>query len=169
MSDQKNADAGNVVQLRPPKAGRASEKKWGKQVMELGFCIVPSLLLRAQQRLGLNPTQLAVLMQLCDFWWEDARKPHPGKKLLAERLGLSERQVQRYIAELEQAGLVERIERRASHGGKMTNTYDLSGLVVRLKKLEPEFRKVEEDVKTERKAVAKRGYKPKSKPSATAS
>ncbi len=50
----------------------------------------------------------------------------------------------------------------------MTNTYDLSGLVARLKKLEPEFRKVEEDVKTERKAVAKRGYKPKRKPSATA-
>lgn len=169
MSDQNRSDAGNVVQLRPPKAGRASEKKWGKQVMALGFCIVPSLLLRAQQRLGLNPTQLAVLMQLCDFWWEDARKPHPGKKLLAERLGLSERQVQRYIAELEQAGLVERIERRASHGGKMTNTYDLSGLVARLKKLEPEFRKVEEDVKTERKAVAKRGYKPNRKPSATAS
>ncbi len=136
MSDENKGDVGNVVQLRPPKAGRASEKKWGKQVMDLGFCIVPSLLLRAQQRLGLNPTQLAVLMQLCDFWWENARKPHPGKKLLAERLGLSERQVQRYIAELEQAGLVERIERRASHGGKMTNTYDLSGLVSRLKKLD---------------------------------
>lgn len=169
MSDKNESAAGNIVQLRPPKAGRASEKKWGKQVMDLGFCIVPSLLLRAQQRLGLNPTQLAVLMQLCDFWWEDARKPHPGKKLLAERLGLSERQVQRYIAELEQAGLVERVERYAAHGGKMTNTYDLSGLVARLKKLEPEFRKVEEDVKTERKAVQKRGYKPKRKPSATAS
>ncbi|MDT8328486.1 MAG: helix-turn-helix domain-containing protein [Roseovarius sp.] len=169
MFDKKESAAGNIVQLRPPKAGRASEKKWGKQVMDLGFCIVPSLLLRAQQRLGLNPTQLAVLMQLCDFWWEDARKPHPGKKLLAERLGLSERQVQRYVAELEQAGLVERVERYAAHGGKMTNTYDLSGLVARLKKLEPEFRKVEEDVKTERKAVQKRGYKPKRKPSATAS
>ncbi|WP_299592845.1 helix-turn-helix domain-containing protein [uncultured Tateyamaria sp.] len=168
MSDKNKSASGNIVQLRPSKAGRASEKKWGKQVMDLGFCIVPSLLLRAQQRLGLNPTQLAVLMQLCDFWWEDARKPHPGKKLLAERLGLSERQVQRYIAELEQAGLVERVERYAAHGGKMTNTYDLSGLVARLKKLEPEFRKVEENVKTERKAVAKRGYKPKRKPSATA-
>ena len=168
MSEKNKRATGNVVQLRPPKAGRASEKKWGKQVVELGFCIVPSLLLRAQQRLGLNPTQLAVLMQLCDFWWDDARKPHPGKKLLAERLGLSERQVQRYIAELEQAGLVERIERYAAHGGKMTNTYDLSGLVARLQELEPEFRKVEEDVKVERKAVAKHGYKPKRKPSATA-
>lgn len=167
MSEKSKSSAGNIVQLRPPKAGSASEKKWGKQVMDLGFCIIPSLLLRAQQRLGLNPTQLAVLMQLCDFWWEDSRKPHPGKKLLSERLGLSERQVQRYIAELEQASLVKRIERYAAHGGKMTNTYDLTGLVERLRKLEPEFRKVEEDVKTERKAVVRRGYK--AKPSATAS
>jgi len=150
-----------VVQLRPTKskAGMSSERKWGKKVIDLGFCIVPSLLLRAQQRLGLNPTQLAVLMQLCDFWWDDARKPHPGVKRLAERLSLSERQVRRYIAELEQAGYVQRIERRAAHGGKQTNIYDLSGLVKRLKELEPEFRSVEDDAKEERNAVSKRGYK----------
>ncbi len=94
-------------------------------------------------------------MQLCEFGWEDARKPHPGKKLLAERPGLSERQEQRSIAELEQAGLVTRVERYAVHGGRMINTYDLTGLVGRLRKLEPEFRKIEEDVKNERKNVAK--------------
>ena len=130
-----------MIRLVPPKeAGQASEKKWGKKVIALGFCIVPSLLLRAQNRLGLNPTQLAVLMQLCDFWWERERKPYPGKAVLAERLGLSSRQVQRHIADLETAGFVKRVERRARHGGKLTNMYDLDGLVARLKKLEPEFR-----------------------------
>lgn len=150
-----------VVQLHPTKAkaGLASERKWGKKVINLGFCIVPSLLLRAQQRLGLNPTQLAVLLQLCDFWWEDARKPHPGVKTLAQRLSLSDRQVRRYIAELEKAGLVQRIERHAGHGGKQTNIYDLSGLVERLKELEPDFRVVEDDAKTKRSEVSKRGYK----------
>ena len=49
-------------------------------------------------------------MQLCDFWWERDRKPYPGKAVLAERLGLSPRQVQRHIADLETAGLVERVE-----------------------------------------------------------
>lgn len=168
MTDNSSKPETNVVQLRTSQVSRASERKWGKKVMALGFCIVPSLLLRAQQRLGLNPTQLAVLMQLCDFWWEDARKPHPGKKTLSERLGISERQVQRYIAELEQAGLVQRIERRALHGGKMTNTYDLSGLVEKLQALEPDFRQVEEEAKAERKAVAKRGYKKRAGPSKTA-
>ncbi|MFG1287902.1 helix-turn-helix domain-containing protein [Xanthobacter versatilis] len=146
----------------PPVKGaqKASVEKWGKEVMELGFCVVPSLLLRAQRRLNLNPTQLAVLLQLCDFWWDKERKPFPSKETLSQRLSLSERQVQRYIAELEQEGLVRRIERRASNGGKLSNTYDLSGLVQRLQALEPDFRQVEEATKAARKAVAKRGYKP---------
>lgn len=149
---------------------KASAEKWGQAVMDLGFCLVPSLLLRAQRRLNLNPTQLAVLLQLCDFWWEKERKPFPSKETLSQRLSLSERQVQRYIAELEQEGLVRRIERRASNGGKLSNTYDLSGLVKRLQILEPEFREVEEANKAARKAVAKRGYKapaPGSKQAAT--
>ena len=161
MSDGKTT-AAKVLPMRPigttTEKTRESEKKWGKKVIALGFCVVPSLLLRAQQRLGLNPTQLAVLMQLCEFWWNHDRSPFPGKKALGERLGLGPRQVQRYIAELEQAGLVQRIERRAGHGGKLTSIYDLSGLVERLKKLEPEFRSVEEEAKASRKAVAKRGY-----------
>lgn len=80
MSKNKTRGTGNVVPLRTAKeTGRASEKKWGKDVIALGFCVVPSLLLRVQNRLGLNPTQLAVLMQLCDFWWERERKPYPSK------------------------------------------------------------------------------------------
>jgi hypothetical protein len=131
--------------------------------MELGFCIVPSLLLRAQRRLALNPTQLAVLMHLADYWWEVDRKPYPSKKTLGERLGIGPRQVQRYVAELEEAGLVRRIERTAAHRGKISNEYDLSGLVKRLKELEPEFREVENEVKARRRAVSRPGVRPRSK------
>ena len=160
MSDDETATTENVIPLRPRKeTGKASEQKWGKRVIALGFSIVPSLLLRAQNRLGLNPTQLAVLLQLCDFWWERERKPYPSKALLAERLGLSPRQVQRYIAELETAGLVKRIQRRAPHGGKLTNSYDLGGLVGRLKDLEPDFRKVGEEAKKARREVSRQGFR----------
>ena len=162
MSKNEAATVDNVVPLRPAKGSqRESQKKWGKNVMALGFCIVPSLLLQAQNRLGLNPTQLAVLMQLCDFWWKSERKPYPSKGTLAERLSLSPRQVQRYIAELENAGLVQRIERRDSHGGKRSNFYDLSGLVNRLEELESDFREVKEKSKATRKAVSRRGYRTK--------
>ena len=140
------------------RTGKTTEKKWGKKVVALGFCIVPSLLLKAQRRIGLNPTQLAVLVQLLDHWWDKERRPFPGKKLLAERLGLSPRQVQRHIADLEQAGLVQRTARVGAHGGKLSNEYDLSGLVKRLKTLEPEFRRVEEQAEAARREVSRPGY-----------
>lgn len=160
VEDGKRGMGSKVVQLRQASGSeRASEKKWGKRVMALGFCIVPSLLLRAQQRLGLNPTQLAILLQLCDFWWQKERLPYPSKETLAGRLGLSPRQVQRHVAELEGVGLVRRIERRASHGGKRTNCYDLAGLVRRLKELEPDFREMQEEAKAARRAVARPGYR----------
>ena len=153
------APAAEVIQLHPAKAKKASERKWGKPVMDLGFCIIPSLLLRAQARLGLNPTQLAVLMHLADYWWDAERKPYPKMKTLGERLKLSARQVRRYIAELQTAGLLERIPRTAAHRGKLSNEYDLSGLVKRLQELEPEFRAVEEEVKDRRRAVTRPGMR----------
>jgi hypothetical protein len=46
----------------PPKKPRrsANADKWGAKVLEQGFCMIPSLLLRAQRRLHLNPSQLDV-------------------------------------------------------------------------------------------------------------
>lgn len=144
----KNGDV--VVPLeRPQKAKstsnkKASAKKWGEGVMQLGFCIVPSILLKAQRRLGLNSTQLVVLLQLIDYWWTYDNNPFPSKQTLSDRLGLGPRQIQRYMAELEKAGLVTRIERRGGHNGKLSNEYDLAGLVARLKKLAPEFEEANE-------------------------
>lgn len=150
------------IETKTAKRGSAnatSADKWGKKVIALGFCILPSLLLRAQRRLCLTPTQLAVLIQLADFWWDAGRKPFPKKADLAHRLGLSERQVQRYIAELEQAGLVQRIERRAAHRGKISNEYDLQGLVDKLAEIEPDFRVAAEGARAARQAAARQGMR----------
>ena len=160
MDSKRSKKTGNVVQLRKPtQSQRNSEAKWGKKVIGLGFCVVPSLLLRAQSRLGLNPTQLAVILQLCDYWWDKERKPFPSKKAMGDRLGLGPRQIQRYLTELEQADLIRREERRGGHGGKLSNYYDLSGLVSKLKELEPEFREAVESAKAQRRNVSKRGHK----------
>ncbi|MBP2233131.1 hypothetical protein J2847_006466 [Azospirillum agricola] len=148
---------GTVVSLEKAKERRPADDKWGKAVMDIGFSIIPSLIFRAQHRLGLNPTQLAVVLQLADFWWESGRKPYPSKAALAQRLGIKERQVQRYIAELEKAGLIRREERfLAGGGGQTSNLYHLDGLVKKLQELEPEFREVREDNKRKRAAVERR-------------
>lgn len=144
MTEKEQAKSGTVVRLRAKDPAKSSEKKWGRAVIAMGFCVIPSLLLRAQQRLGLNPTQLAVLIQLADYWWDQERNPYPSKSTLSDRLGLSERQIQRHMEQLEKAGLLSRVERTAAHRGKLSNEYDLSGLVARLQKLEPEFREVKE-------------------------
>jgi predicted transcriptional regulator len=115
-----------------------SEKKWGVEVMSVGFCILPSLLFRAQHRLGLKSTHLAVILQLAEFWWHDDKLPFPKKQTIAERMGLKEKQVQRLIAELQQRGYVERKVRKTPHG-QTSNEYDLSGLVKKLQELAPEF------------------------------
>jgi DNA-binding transcriptional ArsR family regulator len=112
------------------------EEQWDGEVnQKFGLCLIPSLLLRSQQQLRLNPTQLLLLVQLCDLSDDPGQPPAPSKKTLSERLGLSERQIQRHLSELEKVGLIARIERLGPEGGLLANAYDLSGLRMALKKL----------------------------------
>ncbi|UPG84517.1 helix-turn-helix domain-containing protein [Luteibacter aegosomatis] len=145
-------------EAKKPPSSNSADAKWGKMVMARGFVIIPSILLRAQGRLGLSGTQLAILLQLID-WWMDAKKhPWSKKETLADRIGISERQLQRQVAELEKAGLVRRVEKITNHG-KRPNGYDLSGLVARLKALAPEFKaaaKAATDVEKKGGAAAKK-------------
>ena len=106
----------------PPPADRRSERKWGKAVIDVGYTIVPSVLLRAPRRLGLSPTQLAIVLVLAEYWWEPGKNPWPSKADLCNRIGLKPRQLQRHIAEMEQAGLISRKQRFIA-GRKTTNEY----------------------------------------------
>lgn len=150
------ADAAKIIPIDAAKARRASERKWGKKVLERGFCIIPSLLLRGQRRLGLNSSQLALLLHLADFWWDVDRKPWPSKRSLGERLNLRPRRVQTIVAELEKAGFVRRVK-RSDHRGQRSNEYDLTGLVLKLKALEPDFRKADEEASARKRQVTRPG------------
>jgi predicted transcriptional regulator len=142
MSDEHISAPSNVVPLRAPSASAAksrSERKWGKAVMDCsGFCILPSLLLRAQRRLGLSATQLALVIQLIDFWWTEDQIPWPTKETIGQRLNLSDKQIQRLVRGLEERGYVKRVVRKTRHG-RTSNGYDMAGLVQKLQELAPEF------------------------------
>ena len=132
------ATAANVVPIKTEPELRQLDKKWGGAVMSHGRFIVPSILLRAQARLLVRPTQMIVLLQLIEHWWGDS-KIFPSMKTIGDRINLSPKQVQRTIDSLVKKGLIAKKQRRLPGRGKVSNEYDLTGLVKRLKALEPEF------------------------------
>ena len=133
-----------VVTMKSAADRRQSEKKWGLAVMKPGYCILPSMLLRAQARLSISCQQMIVLLQLIEHWWTADSKIFPSKKTLAERINLDPKQIQRHVVALEKKGLLKRIERRMPGRGKTSNVYDLSGLVKKLTEIAVDFTEAEE-------------------------
>jgi hypothetical protein len=48
------------------------------------------LTVRAQHRLGVNPTQFCILIQLLEHWRTRERVPFPTKQQLADSIGVSQ-------------------------------------------------------------------------------
>ena len=132
---------------------RRAEHKYSAPVMTHGYTMLPNLLLQAQGRLNISHAQFNILVQLIGHWWDADKEPHPAKNTIARRLGLSPRQVQRYLTELEEAKLIKRIERFKGHKAQTTNGDALDWLVAKLKEIEPEFRKALEQRKLRQKKV----------------
>ncbi len=146
---------------------RELEKRWSKGVIDTGFLFVPSVLLRAQARLHINATELAVLMHLVDHWWDNDEMPFPSKRRLAERLSVSDKTVQRAIKRIEDEGLVKRCVRRHSSGGQASNSYDLSPLVERLKVVAKDVAAAREEAAAKKRAATRPGLKKRAAPKAT--
>jgi predicted transcriptional regulator len=160
----------NVVALRPPKKESKSslEKRWSKEVLEPGFTFVPSVILRAQARLHIDATELAVLLHLIDHWWEDDTMPFPSKKRLADRLGVSDKTVQRAMKRLEDEGLIKREARSHASGGQASNRYDLSPLVEKLKPIARDMIDARDQAAAARRAASRPGLKRRPKGDAKA-
>jgi predicted transcriptional regulator len=109
--------------------------------MKFGYTPVPNLLLKAQGKLKITPMQFNVLVQVVEHWWEAERDPYPAKDTIARRMNKSPRQVQRYLTELENAGMIRRIARYSGKKAQINNAYSFDGLIKKLKALEPEFTK----------------------------
>lgn len=107
-------------------------EKWGVKIAQRGFAQVPNYLLLLNQFLvkekRLSPVELLVLIQLVGSWWRKAEMPFPSMTTLANRCGVSSRQIQRSINRLEDIGLIRRVNRR-SQGVISSNAYDMEPLV----------------------------------------
>jgi hypothetical protein len=144
-----------VIPLPTPKkkGGKRAEDKWSPQVLKFGYTALPNLLLRAQARLKISPMQFNVLAQLAEHWWDAEKFPFPAKDTIARRMGKSPRQVQRYITQLEKAGMIKRIERFSGKKAQINNGYSFDGLIKMLKDIEPEFTKAAEQKKLKAKKL----------------
>lgn len=131
----------------------STEKIWGKPVLKHGYTGIPSILIRSQARLGLSTTQMNIIVQLLDYWFDPSNPPFPAKKDLAERIGVSQKTIQVNVRELEKAGYIKREMRRSSAGDWNSNIYHLNGLVKRVRELEPEFTAAKEEKARRKKVV----------------
>ncbi|WP_375462170.1 helix-turn-helix domain-containing protein [uncultured Enterovirga sp.] len=107
--------------------------RWGDAV-DPGMLIVPAILLRHQQRLGLTPLEMLLVLNIVAEWDEPNELPSPRPSVLAKRIGTSPRTIQRAITKLAQAGLVERRPSETCRG-MTVRRFDLSGLRKRLQEL----------------------------------
>jgi predicted transcriptional regulator len=112
---------------------RANDAKWTPRVMKAGYVLIPTVLLDRQRALGLDATDMNILLHIVRHWWYQERLPYPAKRTIAECMEISESTIRRRIADMEKRQIIKRITRRSKDQGQQSNQYDLSGLVEILK------------------------------------
>ncbi len=116
--------------------------KWGQAVAERGFAQVPTYLLNLNRFLDkdhrLSPVEMLVLLQLVGSWWKKNESPFPAMSTLANRCGVSSRQVQRAINNLTELKIIGKIKRKRK-GMIASNAYSMEPLVAFLEEVAKAF------------------------------
>jgi hypothetical protein len=109
----------------------AVAEKWGS-ALSAGFQVIPSVLIRAQSQLHLDAVDCMILLNLNLHWWQKENLPYPPPTLIARRMGVSRRTIERRLFRLQKAGWVHRLPADGKNGQLKIRKYDLSGMVQRL-------------------------------------
>lgn len=116
--------------------------KWGEEVAGRGFTQIPNYLLYINMFVHedhqLSPTEMLILIHLIATWWNKDEMPFPSMKTLAERSGISERQVQRAIKALEEKGYLKKMKKKLKTV-IASNVYDLTPTVKILEEVAEHF------------------------------
>lgn len=109
-------------------AVKANVKKWGKDVMDAGYTLVPNVLIERQRALGLDSVDLNILLVILSHWWTPDSRAFLAKETIGEAVGKSARTVQRRIVRMKADGILDTIERYTSTGRRTANGFDLQKL-----------------------------------------
>lgn len=116
------------------------EEKWTRSAFNDGYTVLPHSLFRCAAGLGIRPTQQVVLFHLLDFWFEGPDTQIPiSKGMLADRIGMDKRQVQRHLRKLEDAGLIS--SDFPNRPGLHAKVFRFDGLIKKLEKLAVDARR----------------------------
>jgi len=92
------------------KAENTVANKWGNAVGPgSGWVAVPLSLLRLQQKYDLNPTEMLVLINLLAHWWSPESTVFPRNSIIARRMDVDTRTVQRATKKLRDKGLMRSV------------------------------------------------------------
>jgi hypothetical protein len=107
-------------------------EKWGS-ALTAGFQVIPNVLFRAQSRLKLDSVDCMILLNLNLHWWEKDNLPYPPPALIAQRMGVSRRTIERRSHRLQKTGWLKRLPATANDDRQpKIRKYDLSGTVEKL-------------------------------------
>ena len=114
----------------------ALTKKWGTAARGAasGFQMIPDRLFKHQKDLKIDNTRMVVLLNVLMHWWEADNLPHPGANIIAKRMGVDKRTVERSLKKLEDDGIIVRLAREQDKRGQSVRRIDPSKLVRRLEK-----------------------------------
>ncbi len=107
--------------------------RWGDELLDSGYVQVPNALVKHQADLDLSPTDMDLIVQAAACFRQDDTMS-PSGRVLAERMGISERQVTRLKKRLVSLGYLECTERTIA-GRRITDDWNFSGLMIVLKRL----------------------------------
>jgi DNA replication protein DnaD len=108
--------------------------KWGI-ASDVGYLVVPYLLLLNQGKLSINSEEMNVLINILAHWHSADRNPFPHSITIAKRMGVSPRSVQRGIKGLKEKQLLTKLPKKHRDDPM---AYDLSPLVLKLRELASE-------------------------------
>lgn len=112
------------------------DSKWGMTILEKGWVPVPINLLRLQSKLGVNSTEMVVLIHLISYWRDKNSLIYPSQESLAESIGVTKRTIQRSMRKLEKLELISISKNSLNNGTYLgRNIYDLTPLINTMNKL----------------------------------
>jgi DNA-binding HxlR family transcriptional regulator len=109
--------------------GPNGPEKWGNAA-RAGWQSVPDALLLKQHELGLDPTDIVVLLNITSFWWYRDAPPFARTNIIAARMHVSPRTVQRSVRKLETKGYIRRAD--YDDGTGIRQSFYLDGLMDKL-------------------------------------